>query len=446
MPMIALPVSRSYGDLPASVSLASFDDYNAKRAVDAATSRSTGSISMLAVGRLATRYRTLLERDTGRAKADFKEDPAIQAFTDTLQSLGYDWDLVCTNPIKNQYDIELRKQGSAFRLGAASSGERELLTYLFAIYALNIRNALIIVDEPELHLHPRWQQILLGLFERLAADTANQFLMATHSPVFVSPSSIQYVSRVYSDEQRSRIVRLSDGSLPDTKHLFSIVNSQNNERVFFADLVILVEGISDRIFFEAVLRHFEVAAGTGKVYEVVSVGGKGLFAHYEKLMLACKVPYVLIADLDYVRELGGATLRGLFSVSMSSIQKDVIDNAGSLDGQALANRLDEAITSGSVDDLRALWEYVKARQVRLRTDLSSAEQEGLATFIDNQRNAGRFILARGALEAYLPTGYKGKDLEKVIRLVSQPDFWTLLPETGRGELEQHIPKIQSFIK
>ena len=84
----------------------------------------------------------------------------------------------------------LDKQGSRFRLSAASSGERELMTYLFAIYALNVKDALIVIDEPELHLHPRWQKILLELFERLAKDTGNQFLMATHSPAFASPATI----------------------------------------------------------------------------------------------------------------------------------------------------------------------------------------------------------------------------------------------------------------
>ena len=51
-----------------------------------------------------------------------------------------------------------------------------------------------------------------------------------------------------------------------------------------------------------------------------------------------------------------------------------------------------------------------------------------------------FVLSNGALEGYLPTGCKRKDLQKLIRLVSQPKFWTLLPET-RAELEQNIPKI-----
>jgi SpoVK/Ycf46/Vps4 family AAA+-type ATPase len=130
---------------------------------------------------------------------------------------------------------------------------------------------------------------------------------------------------------------------------------------------------------------------------------------------------------------------------MTSIQKDVIENPGSLDGQALASRLDEAITSGSLDELRPLWEYIKARQVRLRTDLSSAELQELTSFIEDQRSKGRFILSQGALEAYLPTGYKGKDLEKVIRLASQSDLWELLPET-KDELEQLVHEIQPSIK
>jgi predicted ATP-dependent endonuclease of OLD family len=154
MPMISLPVNRSIGDVSASISLASFNEYESKRTVDAASSRAAGSITSLAIGRLASRYRELLEKDDGRAKQSFKDDPSIAAFTQTLKSLGYDWDLQCTNPLQNRYDIQLSKQGSSFRVGAASAGERELLTYLFAIYALNVQDALIVVDEPELHLHP----------------------------------------------------------------------------------------------------------------------------------------------------------------------------------------------------------------------------------------------------------------------------------------------------
>lgn len=445
MPMVSLPVNRSAGNVAASISLAEFNEFDLKRTVDAASSRATGSITSLAIGRMASRYRALIERDDGRARLEFRDDAAIKAFSATLKSLGYDWDLKCTNVPRNQYDILLSKQGSSFRVGAASSGERELLVYLFAIYALNVRDALIVVDEPELHLHPRWQQTLLGMFEALSVDTGNQFIMATHSPVFVSPSSIQYVSRVYAESQRSRVVRLGDSELPDRKHLFSIVNSQNNERVFFADLVVLVEGISDRIFFEALLRHFKLGEGSGKVYEVVSVGGKMLFGQYEKLLVAGHVPFVVIADLDHARELGNQDLKALFAVSGQAIKQKVIDDPTSVDGASLLARLDDAINNGSIEDLKPLWEYVKSRQTRLRTDLTDAEQQVLASFLREQRKESRFILSKGALEAYLPVGCKGKDLEKLIRLVSEADLWSHLPEECKPELQEIIEGIKAVL-
>jgi putative ATP-dependent endonuclease of OLD family len=442
MPMVSLPVNRSAADVSTSISLASINEYELKRTVDAASSRAGGSITALAIGRLATRYRELLERDDGRARQGFKEDPAIQAFTAMLRSLGYDWELQCTNLLRNQYDIRLSKQGSSFRLGAASSGERELLTYLFAIYALNVRDALIVVDEPELHLHPRWQRTLLAMFERLSLETGNQFMMATHSPVFVSPSSIQYVSRVYADNQRSRVVQLGETGLPERKHLFSTVNSQNNERVFFADLVVLVEGISDRIFFEALLQYFKLGEGTGKVYEVVSVGGKMLFGQYEKLLAACHVPYVIIADLDYVKETGNEILKSLFSVSSQAVKQNVVDDATSIDGASLVARMDEAIRTGSIDDLKPLWEYVKGRQSRLRSDLTESEQGTLDSFILEKRRERCFILSKGALESYLPAGFRSKDLEKLIRLIEEPDLWDHLPKDIKGELQEIVASIE----
>lgn len=441
-PMISLPVSRSAGDMSAAVTLSTFNEHDAKRSVDAASSRAAGSIAALAIGRMAERYRALLEKADGKTREEFGNDPAIKAFTRTLTTLGYAWELECTDKNKNRYEMRLSKQGSSFRVGAASSGERELLTYLFAIYALNVRDALIVIDEPELHLHPRWQRTLLSLFETLARDTGNQFVMATHSPVFVSPATIQYVSRVYSDNQRSRVVKLSDTGLPEAKHLFAIVNSQNNERIFFADLVVLVEGVSDRIFFESLFRHFGKTSSTGRVLEVISVGGKGLFKPYTSVLEVCKVPYVLIADLDYLKEIGHERVKSLFAMSAKAVKDNVIDDSTSTDAASLIERIEEAIQTGRRDDLQATWEYIKARQTRMRTDLSTEEEQLVAAFIARKRASGTVVLRRGALESYLPDGYRRKDLDKLIRLCSMPDIWDQLPNAVKPELEEIISAIQ----
>jgi ABC-type lipoprotein export system ATPase subunit len=433
MPMVSMPVDRAGGTFQASLSLASHNENDFKRGVDSASSRSSGSIITMAVGRIASRYRILLEKDSGTARKEFYADPQISALSKILTSLGYSWSLECTNALANQYDVRLDKQGSSFLVKAASSGEKELLTYLFAIYALNVRDALIVIDEPELHLHPRWQTILLALFERLTLETGNQFLLATHSPVFVSPASIQYVSRVYAKEQKSNIVRIKSDHLPQAKHLFAIVNSQNNERMFFADKVVLVEGISDRLFLDAVFRHLGVYDRSVQTCEIISVGGKGFFSAYEKVLQACQVPYAIVADLDFLNEIGPPELKKLFEVNEKAIVTDVILNPTSSDGDSLVTRMEAALASGNAEELKALWSYIKGRRRRLRSDLKDEERKQLDAFIASKRGERLFILSRGSLEAYLPLGYASKDLDKLITLITG-DFWPLIPDEVKGEL------------
>lgn len=436
-PMIYLPVNRSANAISSSVELAGYNAFEQKRHSDASISRTNFSLVQVAIGRLAQRYRLLLEKDAGDTQTRFKSDPSLVQLTAILRKLGYEWELVCTNPLRNAYDIQLSKQGSRFLVSRASSGERELLTYLFTIFALNVRDALILVDEPELHLHPRWQSILLELFEELARETGNQFLFATHSPTFVSPKSIRYVSRIYSFNQSSNVVQLDVSALPNGRHLLNSVNSHNNEKVFFADLVILVEGITDRMFFESVIDRLRTH-GDGSVYEIVSVGGKGMFATYQSILEASKVPYVTIADLDYIEQVGTEELKGLFALNAKEIKDDVIDNTKSLDGNALVTAIDRAILNGQWGDAAEVWEYIKGRRRVLNSNLSDEDTSKLQTFLADKRREGLFILSQGALEQYLPSGHRSKDMSKLIDLLAADDFLDRLPATGLAELREIV--------
>jgi len=435
LPMLYMPVHRASGGLPSRIGLSGYSYRDQKRTLDVTTSRSGGTnVLSLAIGRLAQRYRTLEAQDNMSVRQAFYDDENLKALTEILHGLGYTWSLETINVMSNEYDVALTKQGTQFEAAAASSGERELLTYLFAIYALNVRDAVIVVDEPELHLHPRWQRTLFDLFDRLSRETGNQFVLATHSPTFISPASIQYVSRVYIEEQKSHIIRLNSAHLPDAKHLFNIVNSQNNERLFFCDRVVLVEGISDRIFFEKIFDRFG-RNNRREVTEIISVGGKGFFAHYQKLLEACRVQAVIIADLDYIEQVGTADIKKLFRTDDNEIKKDVFDNIKSLDGQSFVARVEEAMSTHNWHDADELWSYIKSRRIRLRRDLSEDDEATLKTFLDEQRALGINILSAGALESYLPIGYRNKDLENLIKFLERSDYWDQLPGTGRAEIE-----------
>lgn len=60
-----------------------------------------------------------------------------------------------------------------------SSGERQLLTMLYAVTKMS-EDSLVLIDEPELSLHIDWQEELLGkMMEQLGG---RQIIVCTHSP------------------------------------------------------------------------------------------------------------------------------------------------------------------------------------------------------------------------------------------------------------------------
>ena len=45
---------------------------------------------------------------------------------------------------------------------------------------LNPENSIILIDEPELSLHPKWQQQIVDVYKKIGKN--NQIIIATHSP------------------------------------------------------------------------------------------------------------------------------------------------------------------------------------------------------------------------------------------------------------------------
>lgn len=83
-------------------------------------------------------------------------------------------------------DFYLLKDGRPLEIGRASSGELTLLA-MYAFIAANIKEgALLLIDEPENSLHPKWQhEYCLRLLDMFYLYSP-QIIIATHSPVIVS--------------------------------------------------------------------------------------------------------------------------------------------------------------------------------------------------------------------------------------------------------------------
>lgn len=86
----------------------------------------------------------------------WKNDKEVAQVNRCLNKLGYSFKLDLKDPYKNIYGIILTKNGKEFNIEQLSSGEREIINFLLGIFTFNIRNGFIIIEEPELHLHPTW--------------------------------------------------------------------------------------------------------------------------------------------------------------------------------------------------------------------------------------------------------------------------------------------------
>jgi ATP-binding protein involved in virulence-like protein len=70
--------------------------------------------------------------------------------------------------------------GEKFDINELSSGEKQLFLRTLAIKMLNPENSIILIDEPEISLHPKWQQQIVDVYKKIGKN--NQIIIATHSP------------------------------------------------------------------------------------------------------------------------------------------------------------------------------------------------------------------------------------------------------------------------
>ncbi len=103
------------------------------------------------------------------------------------------------------------QSGLQLPFGALSSGEQEVIKVLFDVARKDIRHSVIIVDEPELHLHPTLTFKLIETLKSIG-DHTNQFMFLTHSPdlisTYYSTGDVYFIDQ--KDSGGNQAHRLSD--------------------------------------------------------------------------------------------------------------------------------------------------------------------------------------------------------------------------------------------
>lgn len=89
--------------------------------------------------------------------------------------------------IINLNGIRVRKKGASFSISEISSGEYHLLISMIGIFANISSSSLILIDEPEISLHPNWQMQYISFLKKVFYKFSScHFILATHSHFLIS--------------------------------------------------------------------------------------------------------------------------------------------------------------------------------------------------------------------------------------------------------------------
>jgi len=83
--------------------------------------------------------------------------------------------------------------GIEFDIDELSTGEKTLLSKILHLYFQGYKDKLILIDEPELSLHPSWQNKVLKIYENFAIKNNCQIIIATHSPHIIGSAKPEYI-------------------------------------------------------------------------------------------------------------------------------------------------------------------------------------------------------------------------------------------------------------
>jgi len=162
---------------------------------------------------------------------EFKNPELLSAATD-LRKLG----VLSLNSVIIQH-----ASGRDIDLLEASSGELSILTAFLGVASSIEDGSLLLIDEPELSLHPKWQQEYIELLDStFRAFFGCHYVVATHSPLIVSDAP-EVSSRIinFDGDQKEATKARASGESSDLI-LAKIFGLGSDRNYFIRDLIVKV--------------------------------------------------------------------------------------------------------------------------------------------------------------------------------------------------------------
>ncbi len=246
----------------------------------------------------------IFSKDLIQFKHKYKKE--FIAFCDTL--IKYIPKIKITKELLDKKNIKENNIIRPFeRLG---DGFRQVFVIL--MYLFNPQFTILLLEEPEVHLHPALIKKLVKIIEN--KNIYNQLFLTTHSPLFIHTTNLHRLFRVTKEKGSTKVhsPRLVGRRLNYTR-LTQELNAENTE-MLFADKVLLVEGPSDHILMRSLIDRFYNGE---KNIKVIQIYGKSNIDIYTELLEVFNIPYAVLFDRDAIYDTGIKLIQNIIKQNFS---------------------------------------------------------------------------------------------------------------------------------
>ncbi len=364
-------------------------------------------------------------------------------------------------------------------------GLKELLTLLTFLY--DDTKDCLILDEPELHLHPQYQSFLLSEIRKFAGNPKTNpnkkiFFIITHSPYFLDLRNLDDLKSILVCHYNKPLNYIDSLDSQDEYILKKFLPRFNthHKQFFFSPNPVFVEGYTDQQIITLLFDKLDYdinASGSS----IIDVGGKDELAVFFRLCIKLNIEARIIADLDALfkgklREVAQCNINCNKFIQEKGLGTDISNLIGELD-RKIKEIADDLATKTSLDtDLKHIIEYLQSNIgnednkhkivvstllaiIRFQTKINSIvsqEQKAKVNFIlprfyqllEAFKAANIFIFPKGEIEHYYsqtPLDYLNfSDKEKNNSFHTERDY--ILECNDKSELESNYAELIPILK
>lgn len=187
--------------------------------------------------------------------------------------------------------------GGRYEIGERSDGFKHFFAILLNLAAENsteqLKDCLILLDEPEVHLHPSGAKFLRDELLKIAKH--NTVIYSTHSIFMIDRACLDRHYKIFKENETTRIIKI-DSSNPFREELvyeslgtsiFELISEHN----------VLFEGLTDKKLFDAFTHKYRMDIKPLDI-NTMSVDGESQFDKYCKFFNNKSIRGYIVTDSD----------------------------------------------------------------------------------------------------------------------------------------------------